>query len=225
MRITSVVAPGRVSACISPCTRRDPARKNKRRRAFRVWIRVSTETRAIAERNSATVRKCVLALMSPKGRNSGTFNQGHREPRIQKGANPMELRKLSIFVDGPFRRCVSEGNNHVLQKAFGYAIAFPAILLQLLSTGHHRPEELPKGWNLLWKLFDGGFGESQRIESAFNEAHRVEAVLKISHQDMVGVEVSFYLKVVAVAQYELHVSIGWCGDVVCMSEVVRLKAE
>ncbi len=118
----------------------------------------------------------------------------------------LKLKKVSIFVDGYLRSRLSDEDSELLAKAFGYAVVFPTVLVQLLSTGRHQQEELPEGLRPMYKFFHGVSAESHWINDAFASAVRIEAVLKVWVENIVKSEVSFYPRGAKEAPFILRIA-------------------
>ena len=90
----------------------------------------------------------------------------------------------------------------------------PATLVQLLCSGHHGREELPKGWDCMYKFFSGCDEESRMIGRAFASAARIECVLFHRAEDVMVVHVSFYDKAAKEAGFWLRVAIDSNGTII-----------
>lgn len=132
------------------------------------------------------------------------------------------LKKVSIFVDGHLRQRLTEKGNELLAKAFGQAVLFPALLVQLLSTGHHESEDLPQGMQGMYKYFHGSSGESDRLYSEFKRTIRLEAVLTTWTQNVLHVDVSFFSKGTKEASYELRLGVDSDGKVAGVTEIMDI---
>ncbi len=133
----------------------------------------------------------------------------------------LNLKKVSVFVDGRLRQRLGENGNDLLAKAFGQAVLFPALLVQILSTGFHEPEELPQGLRAMYKYFHGSSGESDRLYGEFKQTVRLEAVLTTWTQSVVHVDISFFSKGVKEASYELRLGVDFDGKVAGITEIMN----